>query len=408
MVAAAGGCALACLLGLGAPPARAIPAFARQYRLECLNCHTVVPQLNALGEQFRAAGYRLPPALQKVPPEQREADYQARLTPDLRLAERLFGRSPFALKLTGDLRYQSRERPRTRLFWDELLLNAGANHRRWSFYLHQHLHKGGRGAKEEYAAWVQADDLIHTKRHTASLQAGLFELELALSPHITRISSLGYLPYTATPGVPENFTLGEPELGLQLRGQIEPDWRYAVAVVTGSGLHRPPNGTGLRGVFVRAAHDLREGPTLGLSVYAGRRELRHDQQTYQNGLRRLGLDARWRPATGPDAASRLHLFGVLVWGTDDRLFIGERFRSARSFAGTLGADDELGPAVLLHGRLEWLQTNLPNGQQDHFRVVAGLHRLFQANFRMTLEGAFTNRHRQADEVQLFLGGLWAL
>src|SRR5262249_40874613 len=149
-----------------------------------------------------------------------EADYRQGQTPDLRLSERLFGRFPVSIKLNGDARYQSTEKPRTRLFWDELTVNVGGRGGRWSYYAHQHLHKSGRGGKEEYAVWVQANDLVQTKRHTASLQAGQFELELGMQPHTPRVSTLGYLPYTASIGVPDNFELGEPELGLQLRGRI--------------------------------------------------------------------------------------------------------------------------------------------------------------------------------------------
>src|SRR5437660_1165020 len=41
-------------------PAQAIPVFAHRYDLSCQACHTVVPHLTALGEQFLGLGYRLP------------------------------------------------------------------------------------------------------------------------------------------------------------------------------------------------------------------------------------------------------------------------------------------------------------------------------------------------------------
>jgi hypothetical protein len=396
---------LFCLSGLAGLPAHAIPAFARQHRLLCGNCHTAVPQLNAFGEQFRNAGYRLPAAVEKIPPEKREADYRRSQTPDLRLSERLFGRFPLSIKLNGDARYQSTEKPRTRLFWDELTANVGGQGGHWSYYVHQHLHKGGRGGKEEYAVWVQANDLVRTKRHTASLQAGLFELELGLQPHTSRVSTLGYLPYTASIGVPGNFELGEPELGLQLRGRIEPAWRYAAAVVTGSGLHNENNSA--KDLFLRVEREPPDRPALGLFGYLGRRELQHLGQPYQNDVRRLGLEARWRPPAG-EAMPRLRLFGMLVWGSDRRVFAADRFRSVGSFAGTLGADYSQSPRILLHGRLEWLQTTLPEGEQDELRLFAGVYRSVRPNLRLSLEGAFTSRRRGSDEVELFLGGLWAV
>src|SRR5579863_7824453 len=40
--------------------ASSIPIFAERYRLQCEACHTVLPELNAFGNYFRAHGYRLP------------------------------------------------------------------------------------------------------------------------------------------------------------------------------------------------------------------------------------------------------------------------------------------------------------------------------------------------------------
>src|SRR5438874_862041 len=37
----------------------AIPAFARKYGLRCSACHTVWPELNSFGQQFRDNGYQL-------------------------------------------------------------------------------------------------------------------------------------------------------------------------------------------------------------------------------------------------------------------------------------------------------------------------------------------------------------
>jgi hypothetical protein len=45
---------------LAAPPAHAIPAFARKYRTSCQTCHTAYPKLNPFGQAFRLRGYRMP------------------------------------------------------------------------------------------------------------------------------------------------------------------------------------------------------------------------------------------------------------------------------------------------------------------------------------------------------------
>jgi len=54
---------LALAVGLASlVPARAtaVPIFAERYGFKCTQCHTAVPDLNAFGEHFRRAGYRLP------------------------------------------------------------------------------------------------------------------------------------------------------------------------------------------------------------------------------------------------------------------------------------------------------------------------------------------------------------
>ncbi len=56
----AAGAALAIAAGVAAPPASAIPAFARKYETSCLTCHVVFPKLTPFGEAFRRNGYRFP------------------------------------------------------------------------------------------------------------------------------------------------------------------------------------------------------------------------------------------------------------------------------------------------------------------------------------------------------------
>ena len=43
-----------------APPALAIPAFARKYETSCMTCHVAPPKLNFFGRAFKNRGYRMP------------------------------------------------------------------------------------------------------------------------------------------------------------------------------------------------------------------------------------------------------------------------------------------------------------------------------------------------------------
>ena len=58
--------ALVAGLGAFASPGRveAVPAFARQYDLQCNACHTRPPRLNRFGEQFHMMGFQIPSAAQ--------------------------------------------------------------------------------------------------------------------------------------------------------------------------------------------------------------------------------------------------------------------------------------------------------------------------------------------------------
>jgi hypothetical protein len=62
----AGLCALVVGLVAFASPGRveAVPAFARQYDLQCNACHTRPPRLNRFGEQFHMMGFQIPSAAQ--------------------------------------------------------------------------------------------------------------------------------------------------------------------------------------------------------------------------------------------------------------------------------------------------------------------------------------------------------
>jgi hypothetical protein len=52
----------AALVGLVAKAAEAVPAFARQYDVQCNVCHTRPPRLNSFGEQFHLMGFQMPSA----------------------------------------------------------------------------------------------------------------------------------------------------------------------------------------------------------------------------------------------------------------------------------------------------------------------------------------------------------
>jgi mono/diheme cytochrome c family protein len=58
-LAAASAFAFALCLAAATRPAQAIPIFAQRYNMQCGACHSVLPELNQFGNEFRNRGYRL-------------------------------------------------------------------------------------------------------------------------------------------------------------------------------------------------------------------------------------------------------------------------------------------------------------------------------------------------------------
>jgi hypothetical protein len=67
--ARAAGCLIVAAV-LSAPAARAVPSFARQMNMQCIDCHTEFPVLNQFGRQFKLTGYTLSadPSVSNLPP----------------------------------------------------------------------------------------------------------------------------------------------------------------------------------------------------------------------------------------------------------------------------------------------------------------------------------------------------
>lgn len=82
----------------------AIPSFARQTGMSCNSCHTIFPELNAFGRQFKLNGYTLVgiPTVQAIA----QADSDNTIL-------NLVKTSPFSLMLQASYTYKSKEQPGT-------------------------------------------------------------------------------------------------------------------------------------------------------------------------------------------------------------------------------------------------------------------------------------------------------
>ncbi len=260
----------------------AIPAFSRKYQVGCDMCHTIYPQLNSFGRDFRNNGFRTPDEL--VSPHQEEKSFW----------DKGFGEVP--LDLHGKINqafYPNNQRIGTETGVGELQLNAGVNFsQKVSFYLHTHLWESGQ-AGEPLAIEVRINDLFGT--NLFNLRAGQYELPLSFSPEIERLMAFGYLTFSQAIGG-NSFSIDQPQLGLELSGDLGNDFWYWTGVVNGTGFNSNTV-TGLfdnnpaKDFYFRFAKNFDES-TVGVFGYIGNNTVYADSINYnhKDNFLRIGGD----------------------------------------------------------------------------------------------------------------------
>ena len=240
--------------------AAAIPVFARIYNKPCSACHTVYPQLNPAGEEFRARGlHGLEPAIAPIP---------------LGAHFDIPGTFPFALSLAAgtdvtriDVPHQS-DPTHVHPNLEFLAVLAGGELGSHLAFLadyapifentvngHQVVNKRlGLGFMQAHA---DAGDWMF------NLRAGLFELPFAVSPRVHRLSVQGYTIYGPVPfsllGRPspargerkDVLTLGSTQIGGEISGLNKSmnGLAWALGVVNGSNNRKDDNSS--KDVYLR-------------------------------------------------------------------------------------------------------------------------------------------------------------
>ncbi len=259
----------------------AIPAFSRKYKVGCDMCHTIYPQLNSFGRDFKNNGFRTPDELDSPSKEKSFWD-------------KGFGEVPLDLhgKINQEF-YPNNQRIGTETGIDEIQLNAGINFsQKVAFYLHTHLWESGHAGKP-LAIEVRINDLFGTSLF--NLRAGQYELPLSFSPEIERLMAFNYLIYSQTIGG-NSFSIDQPQLGLELSGDLGNDFWYWAGVVNGNGFETDPN-TGLfdnnpaKDFYFRLAKNFDES-TIGVFGYVGDNSVYSDSVglNHQDNYIRIGGD----------------------------------------------------------------------------------------------------------------------
>jgi hypothetical protein len=193
--------------------AEAIPIFAQRYHLQCGACHSVLPELNAFGQSFRAHGYRL--------------------------SAPAHGTTVVAVRY--QLEYEVTPASGNKRFEQGGIILGNYNFGAVSAFVHYTLGADG-GPGGLFLGY-----LATYNPHTRSLyRAGLFELPLAQSPG-QRLDDLQQYGYYGTHVGLNDLSLASPRWGAQLErtvGSIVGDFTVSTGEFKGSAYGGKPVSTG--------------------------------------------------------------------------------------------------------------------------------------------------------------------
>ena len=159
-----------------------MPVFAQRYHLSCKTCHTVLPELNAIGNDFRNRGYRLP----NVP---------------------VHGTTVAALRY--NLNWTDDPAPGSRRFSPSASILADEDLGPVNAYVHYTLGSGG-APSGVFLGFVS----YHNDQTSSLYRLGLYELPLTHSPG-QRLDSLTGYGYEGQTVGHNDLALNAPRLGIE-------------------------------------------------------------------------------------------------------------------------------------------------------------------------------------------------
>lgn len=325
--------------------AQAVPAFARKYEVGCNFCHTINPQLNRFGRDFRDNGFRLPEEVEKLLSKKADHAVASHATPSSGGDDQGKGEasSPKGSGSRGDFwsfipeqipfsiqaKFHDFINPKGDVTNDfqleELQLQSGGTLTpRVSYYLHHHLVEEGEPG-ELYAGWVRINNLFGS--NWLNLTVGQTELPLTFSPEIERLSSFEYLVLDRDLGA-NPFTIGTPQLGLQIFGQSDKGTKIWAGVANGFGLSineatESNDNNSFKDFYGRIGQEVGEHFFGGYAYYGRARGSLSGGELFSDSFFRVGGDAFLN-------FERAILYGTLLYARDENpLGTGER----RSFYG---------------------------------------------------------------------------
>lgn len=377
--------AAAALSALAVPEAEAIPAFARKYQISCSTCHAPFPRLKPFGEEFAAAGFKMPDPAQEPPRATIETgDPTLRLNRDLPLAVRLdaFVRAREDAPSQVDL-----ESP-----WVAKVMSGGPIAGSFSYYVYAIFEDGGfQGLEDALVNWHGPFGAPF------DVTIGQFQVCDALFKRELRLERLDYEVLKVRVG--EARANLAYDRGLVVSGTLPGDLDAVLQLVNGNGVGEAEDWGGFdndshKNLSLRLSRQVGKKARVGLFGYWGREDGEHggtDEITYLGPDLVLDLGPKWQ------------LNAQYLERRDDNPFFQpslprEKVKTRGGFAEVVflpqGAD---GPWALtaLYNRVD---SDHDGADRESFAVSAS--RLLARNVRLVVEAG---KDVEADQAELSVG-----
>ena len=310
---------------LAASDAEAIPAFARKHKLGCNTCHTLYPQLNRFGRDFRDNGFRMPDEVEQLLRKRSTPPAPAPAQADEDFWSFIPEQIPFSIQAKFHGLIDPKGEIKSDIQLEELQLQSGGTFTpRVSYYLHHHLAEEGEPGKL-YAGWVRFNNLFAS--NWLNVTVGQTELPLSFSPEIERLTSFEYLAFDRELGA-NTFNLNRPQLGIQVFGQSEGGTKFWAGIANGFGLAvneetETFDNNSFKDVYARVGQEIGEHLVGGYVYYGRARAETESLGHFSDNFVRAGADALVN-------LSKVIVYGTALYARDDNpLGTGER----RSFFG---------------------------------------------------------------------------
>jgi len=275
--------------------ARAIPAFARRYKISCTTCHNPFPRLTPYGEEFAGNGF-------VIPEEEKDRDYVVAGDPLLRL-NRTF---PIAVRFDAYGVYEDQKTvdQDLQIPWGLKLLSGGAVAEGIGYYFYFYMSERGEVAGVE-DAYIHFNDIFGSN---LDVMVGQFQTSDPLLKRELRLTFEDYRAYTVRIG--DSATNLAYDRGLMLTyGIASTGTDLAGFVVNGNGKavadeeSRKFDNDKLKNYGFRLLQGIGEHVGIGGFVYYGQeRQLNN----YKNEITNYGPDLHL--TVGPLAFSGQYLY----------------------------------------------------------------------------------------------------